>query len=447
MLVFFRILQLVILYGGCAFLCYAPFGGRLRYKTMKVACALTGIFALVIALYCVLLIFVSGSAARSLFLLALPLISLFYLHTVKESVYKSALILLLAACYGAFLCGCAAFIANLMFPAQGISYELLYTIALLFIGGATYLLIHKFMVERMIPIVTIVSDADLKSIYFMPLFYLILQIVFFIFYDALGQINDLVYLVVLIAINGSTYFLVMDILHILSGTIDKMRMREEISITEKLLDLQKSQYASWVTQIEAVQRARHDLKHHIAMIQTFLDNDDKAGLQEHVRNFQRTLPETAPMQLCKNMEVNAILLHYYERARKENVKLEMLADIDDGIAINSQDLAVIFGNCLENAFEACSRMAETAEKTVSLMAKPMGSGLAIIIDNTYDGQAVKENDVYLSSKRVRQTGVGMASVRLVVEKYAGIVSFEADGSLFMTSIRLSGMKEDKRGEA
>lgn len=436
MLIFFRILQLVILYLGGAYLCYAPFQHRLRLKTKRLAFTLALLFMTAIVGYVVFLVIGAENAMRSCFLLSFIACGAFYLWSIDESGYKSVVVLLLVICYGAFICGCAVFIANLMFPEKGLSYECLYTVAVLFIGGGTYLPAYRFMVERMIPTVNLVSSNDLQSVYFMPLFYIILQVVFFIFYDVMGQMSDLVYFVVLVSINVSTYFLVMDILNILNGTLDKLRMQEEISITEKLLDLQKSQYASWVTQIEAVRRARHDLKHHIAIIQTFLDKDDKQGLQEHIREFQRTLPESAPLILCKNMEVNAILLHYYERASKENIKLELLANVEESVSINSQDLAVVFGNCLENAFEACGRMAPEAEKRVSLMAKPMKKGLAIVIDNTFDGNVVKDNDVYLSSKRSMRAGVGMASVKLVVQKYGGIISFETENDLFMTSIRL-----------
>lgn len=182
------------------------------------------------------------------------------------------------------------------------------------------------------------------------------------------QINDLVYFVILIAINVSTYFLIVEILRLLDSVTDKLRM-----------------------------------------------------------------------QLCKHMAVNAILLHYYDRSRREGVRLSLLAEIEQDISINSQELSVIIGNCLENAFESCARTDPTAERTASLMAKPMGSGLTIVIDNTFDGRAVPEKDVYLSSKRDHgRTGVGMASVKLIVKKYGGFVSFETSGSIYMTSIRLGG---------
>lgn len=437
MLIFFRILQFILFYGGCAYLCYTPFKDKLRMEPRRLITALILLLSCIMAVYIGLTILEADFYAHFWFLAALPVCGGFYLFTINDSVYKSVLVLLLVGCYAAFVCGCSAFTSNLIFD-KGLNYELLYTITFLFIGGATYLFIYEFTEKKLVPIINMIKSSELQSVYFMPLFYIILQAVFFTFYDTMGQMSDIVYLAVLIALNVSTYFITADIIHILNNSIDKVRMREELSTAENLLELQKNQYASWVSQIEAVRRARHDLKHHIAMIQTFLDSDDKEGLQEHVRNFQRTLPEAAPMMLCKNMDLNAILLHYYDRARKEGIKLTLLANVDGDIAINSQDLAVVFGNCLENAFEACARMDDNAEKSVSLMAKPMGRGLAIVIDNTFDGHAVMENEVYLSSKRNHRAGIGMTSIKLVVEKYDGIVSFETKDGLFMTSIRLGG---------
>lgn len=321
---------------------------------------------------------------------------------------------------------------------------MLYTVAILLLGGATFTFTYNFLLNSILPPLELVGRADLKSIYFTPLFYIVLQIFFFVLYDTMGQMNDLIYLAILVTVNVSTYFLMTDILLVLRGAADKLRMQDELSTAENMLEMQKSQYASWVTQIEAVRRARHDLKHHIALVQTFLDSNDKEGLQLHVREFQRTLPESAPMQLCKHMAVNAILLHYYERAKKDGVALSMLVNIEQDIPFNSQDLSVIFGNCMENAFESCARMNPSAIRTVSLMAKPLGNGLAIIIDNTFEGLIIQGENGFLSSKRDHnRAGVGMASVKLIVKKYDGIVSFETAENIFMTSIRLNGVANEK----
>ncbi|MEG2453002.1 MAG: GHKL domain-containing protein [Clostridium sp.] len=442
MLIVLRILQFTMLYIGCAYLCYMPFQDKIRYSRRRISTVFFLLGSVMLTIYFVLYRWVSVQAAYLFFLAIIPIMGMAYLRSVKETIYKSLLVLLLVDCYAAFVCGWAAWLADWL--PLGIDTEILYTIAIVGIGALTYRPVYRFVSVRIMPLMNQVSVNDLQSIYWMPLFYMVLQATFFTLYNVTEQMNHLVYFIVLLALNISIYSLGYDIVRILNGTVDKLCMLEKLSTADQMLELQKNQYASWVAQIEEVRRAKHDLKYHIAMVQQFLDNDDKAGLQEYVRSFQRVLPTNIPIILCKNVSVNAILLYYYELARREKIKLELIADVDPDIAIDPRDLSVVFGNCLENAFEACARMEPEAEKTISLMAKPVGSGLAIIIDNTFDGQVHKENDVYLSDKREHSVGIGIESVKIIAKKYGGTVSFETKENIFMTSIRLGSAVQGKK---
>ncbi|MEF9955205.1 MAG: GHKL domain-containing protein [Clostridium sp.] len=442
MLIVLRILQFTMLYIGWAYLCYMPFQDKIRYSRRRISMVLFLLGSVMLTIYFVLYRWVSVQAAYLFFLAIIPIMGMAYLRSVKETIYKSLLVLLLVDCYAAFVCGWAAWLADWL--PLGIDTEILYTIAIVGVGALTYRPVYRFVSVKIMPLMNQVSVNDLQSIYWMPLFYMVLQATFFTLYNVTEQMNHLVYFIVLLALNISIYSLGYDIVRILNGTVDKLCMLEKLSTADQMLELQKNQYASWVAQIEEVRRAKHDLKYHIAMVQQFLDNDDKAGLQEYVRSFQRVLPTNIPIILCKNVSVNAILLYYYELARKEKIKLELIADVDPDIAIDPRDLSVVFGNCLENAFEACARMEPEAEKTISLMAKPVGSGLAIIIDNTFDGQVHKENDVYLSDKREHSVGIGIESVKIIAKKYGGTVSFETKENIFMTSIRLGSAVQGKK---
>lgn len=442
MLIVLRILQFTMLYIGCAYLCYMPFQDKIRYSRRRISTVFFLLGSVMLTIYFVLYRWVSVQAAYLFFLATILITGMAYLRSVKETIYKSLLVLLLVDCYAAFVCGWAAWLADWL--PLGIDTEILYTIAIVGIGALTYRPVYRFVSVKIMPLMNQVSVNDLQSIYWMPLFYMVLQATFFTLYNVTEQMNHLVYFIVLLALNISIYSLGYDIVRILNGTVDKLCMLEKLSTADQMLELQKNQYASWVAQIEEVRRAKHDLKYHIAMVQQFLDNDDKAGLQEYVRSFQRVLPTNIPIILCKNVSVNAILLYYYELARREKIKLELIADVDPDIAIDPRDLSVVFGNCLENAFEACARMEPEAEKTISLMAKPVGSGLAIIIDNTFDGQVHKENDVYLSDKREHSVGIGIESVKIIAKKYGGTVSFETKENIFMTSIRLGSAVQGKK---
>ncbi len=59
--------------------------------------------------------------------------------------------------------------------------------------------------------------------------------------------------------------------------------------------------------------------------------------------------------------------------------------------------------------------------------------LTITVDNSFNGVFKRDGDVFLSSKR-EGTGIGLSSVRAVVEKHSGMCKFEVQDNVFMASV-------------
>ena len=86
---------------------------------------------------------------------------------------------------------------------------------------------------------------------------------------------------------------------------------------------------------------------------------------------------------------------------------------------------------LENAMEACSRMAQ-GPKFVHLDGSVRSGVLTVTMDNSFDGRVTRENGAYRSSKR-SDLGVGLASIQAVAQKHRGNARFEPDGTVFRSS--------------
>jgi hypothetical protein len=61
----------------------------------------------------------------------------------------------------------------------------------------------------------------------------------------------------------------------------------------------------------------------------------------------------APLILCENPAVNALLQHYVSLAKAKNIMVSVNLQVPQKISISDVDLCIIFGNCLENVLEAC----------------------------------------------------------------------------------------------
>lgn len=85
------------------------------------------------------------------------------------------------------------------------------------------------------------------------------------------------------------------------------------------------------------------------------------------------------------------------------------------------DTGILFGNLLDNAIEAAEN---TVTKHVSLMVQIKGEYLSILVSNSIDSSVLEHNQQLNSSKTDKELhGIGLKSVKTVVEKYAGMIQF------------------------
>ncbi len=73
-------------------------------------------------------------------------------------------------------------------------------------------------------------------------------------------------------------------------------------------------------------------------------------------------------------------------------------------------------------------------KFISLRSRIQGSSLTITMDNSFNGKAIQQkNGKFLSSKR-SEVGIGLQSISAIAEKHGGGTRFEADDSVFLSSV-------------
>ena len=230
-------------------------------------------------------------------------------------------------------------------------------------------------------------------------------------------------------------------------------LESKIKISGQQLILQGEFYKMLRSQIDETKTAKHDLRHHLTVIQSFIDEGDKERIEAYLNEHVRTLPANDEIMYCRNFAVNSMLRYYADMAKNEGIKVDARLDLAENVGVSDSDLCIIFGNCMENAIEACRRLSvfspsaktegggpassgNTCEdKFIKLSAKPIGKMLAITIDNSFDGCLKRAGDVFMSLKR-KGEGIGTSSVKAVAKKYSGSAQFKAEDNVFQVSILL-----------
>lgn len=208
----------------------------------------------------------------------------------------------------------------------------------------------------------------------------------------------------------------------------------EVSLMEKQIEAQKDRYQMLTEMSAALQRQRHDLKHHMAVIRQWAvrGDEEKENLMAYLDQVSAEIPEGFLGNLCENEAVNALVFYYQAMARKAGIPTVIQLNIPaDTGQVPASDLCVIIGNFLENGIEAC----KTADKPfLTLRSRLFNGVLTITMDNSFRSVSKTAEGIFCSSKP--GGGTGLISVRSVAEKYGGNCSFEDKDGVFYSSVYL-----------
>ncbi len=202
---------------------------------------------------------------------------------------------------------------------------------------------------------------------------------------------------------------------------------------ERVLALQKEQYALLKSQGEETRRFRHDLRQKLIAAQQELAQGQTEKLAGQLNILLGSLPAGAP-RVCPNDAVNAVALYHQAAARRAGVSavtlhLESLPEVCT--AETESDLCVLTGNLLENAVTACKG---TKQPFIAMQSRMADGILTLTMDNRFSAVRQTPDGAFLSTRP--GGGIGLLSIRSIAEKYGGGCRFEAKETVFSSSVYL-----------
>ena len=195
--------------------------------------------------------------------------------------------------------------------------------------------------------------------------------------------------------------------------------------------------------IVQARRARHDLRQHDRVIRALASSGDAEGVVSYLDELAGFDAHDASLVYCGNPTINPIVVYYADLARDLGANPDIELFLPDELAIPSADLAVVFGNLLENAVSALE--AQTRGERVFRVRARVGAGAAagasaplfLTVDNSFDGEVQQlPNGAFVSSRHAG-AGLGIESVRSVAERCGGTTSFSFEGGMFQASVMLA----------
>lgn len=213
---------------------------------------------------------------------------------------------------------------------------------------------------------------------------------------------------------------------------DVSRFQEKQAMTEQL-NQQKLYYTEMRLEVEKARRNQHDLKHHLAAIQHYLETDNKEGLLEYCSELLTQNEIRGQLPYSGNSAADGVIYHYMGQSREHQIRFTYQGTIrSNGIA--DTDLCVLLGNALDNALAGCMTVPEN--RFIRVTAQSEKQLLSILIQNSFDGIVEENEKGLLSRKRKNRQGIGFDSMNAVCQSYGGTIERSWDEKTFTICILL-----------
>lgn len=207
------------------------------------------------------------------------------------------------------------------------------------------------------------------------------------------------------------------------------RMKEEKAETEAILAERERQYQLSRANIEAINIKCHDIRHQIhALGESGAVIDPKALADiEHEVNIYDSVVETG------NEALDTILTEKSLTCSSRGIMLSVIADGKSLSFMEAADIYSLFGNALDNAIEATTKLNNPEANIISLLVERRGDMVAVNVENYYDSsQALQFEDGLPRSTKGDNVnhGFGTRSMRSTVQRYGGSFHVGTEGTLF-----------------
>jgi signal transduction histidine kinase len=203
-----------------------------------------------------------------------------------------------------------------------------------------------------------------------------------------------------------------------------LRVRSEAA--EGKLKLQTQYY----TLIEEHQKEtialRHDMRRHIELIKSLLNDNHNQILAEYVADLGKQVEYQSPIIQTPYPLISALLTDKKREALELEIDFRTNVDLVAEIKINPADLCVMLGNILDNAIEACMVLPTGVNKHVVVEIIQRDFKLLISVENSYDPNLKKPHGAH--------HGFGLKNVEKVVNTYGGLMDKKSENGVYKMRI-------------
>ena len=157
--------------------------------------------------------------------------------------------------------------------------------------------------------------------------------------------------------------------------------------------------------------------------------------REYLQELERDIMIYDVSLQTGNRALDVVLMEKGLFCKNHEIQWSCMVDGSRMNFMKAEDIYGIFGNALDNAIEAVSRLEDPQQRVISVKAIYQKKILVIQFQNYYQGDLEFRNGIPRTTKQNKQDhGYGMKSIRYTVEKYNGTVTVSTKNNILTLQI-------------
>lgn len=211
------------------------------------------------------------------------------------------------------------------------------------------------------------------------------------------------------------------------------QLKLEREVQEQSLKAQQDYYSQRLEQQEALRAFRHDMRNYLRTLEIL---EKEGNLEESQRYIRSLTGDLEALQAAEtgNAIVNGLLNQLIERMKKSGeFSWTVKGRIPEEQPFSEAELAILFGNALDNAGEALIKLPEE-ERQLRLESRQTTQDWYLKIANT--AESPKDQAALLETDKAdkKSHGLGTRNMRRIVEEKGGSVEFYYKEGWFQVEI-------------
>lgn len=215
-------------------------------------------------------------------------------------------------------------------------------------------------------------------------------------------------------------------------SVNQKRLRTENAVMQELLENQKQQYEISKEYANLINIKYHDIKHLLLA----MSSDGQNMAAEQLEEIQNSIKIYDTAIHTGNKALDIVLTEKNMLCSNKNIQITSIADGKLLNFMKSSDIYALFGNLLDNAVEAVEKLDEKERRFISLSLRQDTGVIRVLVENYYSGELkTSDENMFLTAKAdTLYHGFGMKSIRLIAEKYDGVVHFSGKNHIFSANL-------------